>query len=249
MKKLARTYINIKDQINDSEDKESSIKLTSDLESIAKLSILIEYPAMYDELQINKRRVKDEARSFDIKRGCSIDRQAVFVWTGGSWPQLQDFLSNGMKMVPFDGAYVVVKDTLQSAIDICIPGDVILLCHGEHILDDVGDLKSCLNIFGVGNFNEIKLTLDCGYDYELIASGSESNIYFENVTIASKIKQNGILIKDGAKITLQQCRVTHFSKSIEVRNNSSCLMKWSEVTGCDVAIFLEKNGNFHSIGE
>merc|ERR1719412_813719 len=121
---------------------------------------------------------------------------------------MQYFLSEGMKMVPFDGAHVVIKNTLQDAID-------------------TGDLNTCLNIFGVGETKKNKLILDCGYDYEILVDGSGYILNFENLTVSSKIKQNGILVKNGAKAVFQQCIMTNFKQTIEVRNQSSCFMKWS----------------------
>ena len=203
---------------------------------------------MYCQFQTNRRRVKYQARDFDFKRGFSIDRQAVFVWSGGSWSKLQHFLSEGIKMVPFDGAHIVIKNTLQDAIDTCVEGDVIVICPGEHILHDTGDLNTCLNIFGVGENKKNKLILDCGYDYEILVDGSGSILNFENLTVSSKIKQNGILVKNGAKAVFQQCIMTNFKQTIEVRNQSSCFMKWSEVSYCVSAISVEENGHFESTG-
>ena len=47
--------------------------------------------------------------------------------------KFQEFMSKAVEMIPFDHAHVVVKDTLQKAVDDTIPGDLILLSEGEHL--------------------------------------------------------------------------------------------------------------------
>ena len=167
----------------------------------------------------------------------------------------------------FIGDFHLVFTSLQGAVDDCLAGrfeftvnlvclsklsyfkgDVILLPTGTHELYDVGDLKTCLHIIGVGDDGKIKLILDCGFEYELVAQGTATSFQFENLDISSKTKQHGILVRDQAKLSLKQCRMKNFAKSIEVRNSSSCEVKWSEISDCTIAVSLEEKASFRTIG-
>jgi hypothetical protein len=133
------------------------VKLQEYLEKIPKLASIIENPELYDEYKKQRRVSKEAIRRFDIARGYSIDRQAVLVWSGGQFVGLETFLASAYKIIPFDTdqAHVVIKETLQDAIDCCVPGDVIILREGCYHLEDVGDLADCLTVFGIGDKSEL----------------------------------------------------------------------------------------------
>ena len=80
---------------------------------------------------------------------------------------------------------------------------MIFLCHGHHVLEDLGDLKTSLNIHGVGDLNKIHLELDCGIlEVQIVSTGS---ITLENMTIIpkQKTKSNGISLKNSANMHLK----------------------------------------------
>ena len=122
---------------------------------------------------------------------------------------------------------------------------MIFLCHGHHLLEDLGDLKTSLNIHGVGDLNKIHLELDCGLEVQIVSTGSFT---CENMTISPKQKSNGISLKNSAKMHLKQCKIINFSRAIELSDESSCVMKYGEISGCDVGVTIEENATFHSIG-
>ena len=125
---------------------------------------------------------------------------------------------------------------------------MIFLCHGHHVLEDLGDLKTSLNIHGVGDLNKIHLELDCGIlEVQIVSTGS---ITLENMTIIpkQKTKSNGISLKNSANMHLKHCKIKNFSRAIEICDESSCVMKYGEISGCDVGVTVEENASFHSIG-
>ena len=111
LKKMAINYATIQQEINDidlDDDAMRFAKLELRKESIEKLSMVIENRELYNQYQSNRRRKKQEDREFELSRGCSIDRQAVFVWTGGpSFSNLENYISNCKKSIPFENVIIL----------------------------------------------------------------------------------------------------------------------------------------------
>ena len=111
LKKMAIKYATIQQEINDidlDDDAMRFAKLELRKESIEKLSMVIENRELYNQYQSNRRRKKQEDREFELSRGCSIDRQAVFVWTGGpSFSNLENYISNCKKSIPFENVIIL----------------------------------------------------------------------------------------------------------------------------------------------
>ena len=97
-----RKYVNIKTRLDDDVDG-CNLALQNELEFVEKKLQIVENQESYESFLRNRRETKEKNREFDIKRGCEIERQACFVWKGGSYKKLQQFLDEGKKMVPFDG--------------------------------------------------------------------------------------------------------------------------------------------------
>ena len=93
---MAINYATIQQEINDidlDDDAMRFAKLELRKESIEKLSMVIENRELYNQYQGNRRKKKQEDREFELSRGCSIDRQAVFVRTGGpSFSNLENWI-------------------------------------------------------------------------------------------------------------------------------------------------------------
>ena len=110
LKKMARNYATIQQEINDidlDDDAMRFAKLELRKESIEKLSMVIENPEMYNQYQTNRRRKKQEDREFQFIRGCSIDRQACLVWTGGSFSNMENYISNCKQLIPFENVIIL----------------------------------------------------------------------------------------------------------------------------------------------
>ena len=151
LKKLARDYQEIK---NAFQEENIVVNFNSDekLNRISKLARIIENPELSVEFAMQARKIKQTERLFDLNRGYSIDRQAVLVWqNGGKIDQYQKILALLKNVVPFDKPHVVVKNKLQDAIDCCLPNDILVLAPGEYDLENLGDLATCLSIFGISN--------------------------------------------------------------------------------------------------
>ena len=140
LKKLARDYQEIKDDLkNDDDDIVVNLNSQERLDRISKVAAMMENPEIAMEFAIQKRKAKENLRLFDIDRGYSIDRQAVLVWqNGGKIDEYQEILIAMKNVIPFNEPHVVVKDKLQDAIDSSVPNDVIILAPGEYHLEDLG---------------------------------------------------------------------------------------------------------------
>ena len=208
LKKLSRDYQEIKDSLNGDDDNiVVSLNSHERLNRIKKVAGIIEDPEISMEFVSQRRKEKEKGRLFDIRRGYSIDRQAVLVWqNGGKSDEYLNMLDSLKIKIPFDDPHIIVKDNLQDAIDCCIPNDAIVLAPGEYDLDDVGDLASSLSIFGLGNDpSKIVIKLNSGYGYEVVLNKGYG--YFEAVTVTSKTGQGGFWIKDGASLEVKDCRM------------------------------------------
>ncbi len=79
-------------------------------------------------------------------------RQVCLVWTGGSIQDFHNFVEESYSLAPFSlkdpHVKVAIKDSLQDAVNACLPGDAIILCEGDHVLEDLVDLKSDLTLIG-----------------------------------------------------------------------------------------------------
>ena len=82
-------------------------------------------------------------------------------------------------------------------------------------------------------------------EVQIVTPGS---LTFENVTISPKQKSNGISLKNSAKMYLKQCKINNFSRAIELCDESSCVMKYGEISSCDIGVTIEEKATFHSIG-
>ena len=140
LKKLARDYQEIKDNLrNDDDNIVVNLNSQERLDRISKVAAMIENPEIAMEFAIQKRKAKENLRLFDIDRGYSIDRQAVLVWqNGGKIDEYQEILIAMKNVIPFNEPHVVVKEKLQDAIDSSVPNDVIILAPGEYHLEDLG---------------------------------------------------------------------------------------------------------------
>ena len=140
LKKLARDYQEIKDNLrNDDDNIVVNLNSQERLDRISKVAAMMENPEIAMEFAIQKRKAKENLRLFDIDRGYSIDRQAVLVWqNGGKIEEYQEILIAMKNVIPFNEPHVVVKDKLQDAIDSSVPNDVIILAPGEYHLEDLG---------------------------------------------------------------------------------------------------------------
>ena len=98
-----RKYVNIKTRLDESDDGECNLELQNELEYLEKKLQVVENQESYESFLRNRRDMKEKKREFDIKRGYEIERQACFVWQGGSHNKLKKFLDEGKKMVPFSG--------------------------------------------------------------------------------------------------------------------------------------------------
>ena len=206
LKKLARDYQEIK---NAFQEENIVVNFNSDekLNRISKLARIIENPELSVEFAMQARKIKQTERLFDLNRGYSIDRQAVLVWqNGGKIDQYQKILALLKNVVPFDKPHVVVKNKLQDAIDCCLPNDILVLAPGEYDLENLGDLATCLSIFGISNDpSKIRINLNSGYGYEVVLSNGYVSL--EGVTVTSKCRQGGFWLKNGASIEVKDCRM------------------------------------------
>ena len=112
MKKMARNYTIIEQEINDIDVEEDAMKfakLSLQKESIEKLSMVVENPEMYNQYQIKRRRKKQEDREFELNRGCSIDRQACLVWTGGQFSTMENYITNCKNLIPFENVNLYLQ--------------------------------------------------------------------------------------------------------------------------------------------
>ena len=98
-----RKYVNIKTRLDESDDGECNLELQNELEYLEKKLQVVENQESYESFLRNRRDMKERKREFDIKRGYEIERQACFVWQGGSHNKFKKFLDEGKKMVPFSG--------------------------------------------------------------------------------------------------------------------------------------------------
>ena len=249
LKKMCRDYQEISQKLRDCNAAEN-LQLEQKLEGIPKLALVVENPATYDEYKTQLRQAKERHRLFDIDRGYSIDRQAVLVWPGGKLSNLHEFLGEAKSQIPFDDAHIILKDSLQAAIDCCIPNDVIILGPGEYILDDLGDLATCLSIIGIArDARKTKIVLDCGFGYEIVIQGPGSICNLKNLTILSKGGQSGIWIRNGAALYLRDCRLLGFHNAVRISDDESKgVLKYNEIQTCHSAFEIKNGGQLHVVG-
>ena len=140
LKKLSRLYMDLQECEDTALDVPTALKVQQKLSEIVKFANIVENPELYDEFKSQRRLAKEKERQFKVERGYSIDRQAVLVWHGGK--NLSGFIEAAIALVPFDDPHLIVKTDLQDAIDSSVPGDLIILCEGDHLLEDIGDLQA-----------------------------------------------------------------------------------------------------------
>ena len=219
-------------------DVPTALKVQQKLTEIVKLANIVENPELYSEFKYHRRFAKEKDREFKIERGYSIDRQAVLVWKGGK--NLSEFINAALAIVPFDDPHLIVKSDIQDAVEACVPGDLIILCEGDHILEDIDDLEVCLNITGLGKADKTRVILDCGYGFELVLKNPGSSCRIKNVTLMSKRGQAGLLASDGAEVVLTDCIIRGVTTGIKLSGEkTSSLFKWTDFVNCKTAIEIE----------
>ena len=237
LKKLSRLYMDLQD-CEETADVPTALKVQQKLAEVVKLANIVENPELYGEFQYQRRLTKEKEREFKIERGYSIDRQAVLVWHGGK--NLSEFIEAALALVPFDDPHLIVKSDLQDAVDACVPGDLIVLCEGDHILEDIGDLQVCLNLTGLSKADKTRVILDSGYGFELVLKNPGSSCRINNVTLMSKRGQAGLWASDGAEIVLTDCILRGFNTGIKLSGSKTLgLFKWSDFVNCQIAIEVD----------
>ena len=219
------------------------------MERISKMAAIVENPECFEEYKNHRRQLKEKHRQFDIDRGYSIDRQAVLVWPGGRYSGFEAFMTTAKSMIPFDDAHLVIKNSLQDAIDFSIPNDIIILSHGEYVLDDLGDLNTCLTIFGSGEASKTIINLNSGYGFEVIIKGRGSVCNLRNLTLKSKSGQGGIWIKDGAALEIKDCLLMNLYTAIKITGQDTVAkLKYSEVQTCHVGFEIDHEAKLDATG-
>ena len=238
LKKMSRDYQEISQALSDSSlSMQENLKLEQRQENLVKMALIVEDPCCFAEFKSQRREAKEKERMFDLNRGYSIDRQAVLVWQGGHLQDLADLLKLAKDNIPFDEAHLLVKTSLQEAVDCCISNDVILLAPGAYQLENLGDLSSCLTLIGldVDSRKEVKIVLDCGYGFEMLFQNPGSFCSLTNLTLTSKSGQSGIWARKGARVEIKDCRLLGFHTALKVDPEAQVSVRYSEIQACHCA--------------
>jgi len=200
--------------------------------------------------------------------GYPNSNQVIFLVTGRltNLKAITEFMLKAQQKVGFDFklANVICREHLQSAIDDALPGDIVVLPPGEHVIKDWGDLKEGGSIFGVNPIDPslIELqTIPRRYGME-ISNGAT----FENVVISSSHMTNnndcsedmslndsesidlsnllserhGLLVKSGT-VQMNNCTFLGLECAIKVMTNASIEMKKCKINLNRIGIMAEKN--------
>ena len=288
LKKLASEYDNLMNRLsnipplyeNDTGDnnKDDFIivelhEIEDSLDKIGKQADRLENPQLRKAFEKVARLRKIDARNTMLSDytpiGQHISRQVMCLVIGNitNLKGMTDFLMKAQQKVGFDIKFgsVMYRDNLQSAIDDILPGDIIILPPGEHVVKDLGDLKEGGSIYGVDSSNPslIELqTMPGRYGME-ISNGA----LFENIIISSSqftnnncctkddeslsdngnmditnevpVARHGILVKSGV-VQMTNCTLLGLQSAIKVMPNAGLVMKRCKLNLNNAGIIAEK---------
>ena len=249
-------------------------EIEDELDNIKKQAERIENPSLRKAFQNVARLRKIDARKAmlsDYTRIGQNTKPQVICLVIGKFTNLKgmtDFMFTAQKKVGFDMklAHVIYRDNLQLAIHDMLPGDIIVLPPGDHVIKDWGDMKKGGSIYGVDASNPslIELhTLPGQYGME-ISNGA----VFENVIISSNqfennnglstneitslndsqtmdfsrqpsVGRHGLLIQSGA-VQMTNCTLLGLECAIRVKSSAELSMNKCKLNLNEIGILAEK---------
>ena len=249
-------------------------EIEDSLDTIGKQADRLENPELRKAFEKVARFRKIDARNAMLSDythiGQHISRQVLCLVTGGNITNMKgmlDFMMKAQHKIGFDIKLgnVIYRDNLQSAINDILPGDIIILPPGEHVVKDWGDLKEGGSIYGVDSCNPslIELqTMPGRYGME-ISNGA----VFENIIISSSqftnnncctkddeslsdsgnmditnqvpVARHGILVKSGV-VQMINCTLLGLQSAIKVMATAGLVMKRCKLNLNNAGIIAEK---------
>lgn len=244
LKRLSREYVELNGKLkglqNEEEDESQLVmihQLQDGLEKLRKNAAIVENPVWRSAFR--EEHTKDKI----LRRRRTNGNVIFFVWKCGNYYQLQTFLDSARDKTPYDEEDVEFKPTLQDAIDDSLPGDVIIVQAGHHLLTDIGDLKENIVIYGVDKPEDTVLQVgETLHQYGLEVS---RNAVLENLTLCPNVPDKeenfgGILVRKHAHVYLRQCHITGFKTGIKVEDDGKLSLRRSEISECEESIWLGK---------
>ena len=179
---------------------------------------------------------------------------------------IMEFMLKAQEKVGFDVklANVICRENLQSAVDDVLPGDIVILPPGEHILKDWGDLKEGGSVFGI-SANDPSLielrTMPRRYGIEISNGATFENIVLssshltnnndcnedmslndsESIDLSNHLSErHGILVKSG-KVHMNNCTILGLECAVKVMTNARIEMKKCKINLNKVGLIAEKN--------
>lgn len=249
-------------------------EIEDSLDTISKQADRLENPPLRKAFEKVARLRKIDARNAMLSDythiGQQINRQVMCLVTGGNITNLKgmtDFMVKAQQKVGIDMKLgnVMYRDDLQSAIDDVLPGDIIILPPGEHVVKDWGDLKEGGSIYGVDSSNPslIELQTMAGRYGMEISNGA----VFENIIISSSqftnnnccteddvslsdsanmditnqipVARHGILVKSGV-VHMINCTILGLQSAVKVMANAGLVMKRCKLNLNHTGIIAEK---------
>ena len=251
-----------------------NLEIEDALDNIKKQADRLENPTLRSAVEKMARLRKVEKRQSMMSNyarvGHPSNNQVICLVTGKltNLKEMTEFMQKAPQKVGIDIrlANVTCRETLQSAVDDLLPGDIIVLPPGDHVLKDWGDLKEGGSLYGIDP-NDPSLvelsTMSKRYGIEVRNGANFENIVFssshltnnndlnndmsfdesESIDISSQLaKRHGLLVKSGS-VKMVNCTFLGLECAAKVMENGSLAMEKCKLNLNKVGLIAEKHAN------
>lgn len=250
------------------------LEIDDQLDNIKKRADRHENPSLYKAFQNVARFRKKEGRNAMLSDYYGINQLAekkAICFVLGKKVNMQgivEFMSKAQQKVGFDVKLtnIIYRESLQLAINACLPGDYIILPPGEHVLNDWGDFKEGGYIYGIDATNPslielhtipgrfgIEISYGAVLENVIISSSQYSNndndcSYSTSVLDESMIpgegiseislQRHGLLVKNGF-LQMRNCTLLGLDCAINVAEGAELSMKNCKLDLNEIGIKIE----------
>ena len=249
-----------------------NLEIEDALDMICKKAERMENSTLRNAFEKIARLRKIEARKSMLSDYARVGypncNQVIFLVTG-SLTNLKgqlEFMLKAQEKLSFDAklANVICRENLQLAVDDVLPGDIIILPPGEHVLSDWGDFKEGGSIFGINpkdpSLIELQ-TMPRRYGLEISNGATIENIVLtsshlidtnacnddmslndsDSIDQSNQLtERHGILVKSG-RVYMSNCTILGLECAVKVMPNASIEMKKCKLNLNKVGMIAEKS--------